>query len=76
MTKHEEQKRTLLEFILNAPSTMGTNPNPLIPGKAWRVGDSYTQEEKDAFTKQWKDFADQNPDIMSQLPYCATGELE
>ena len=53
MTKHEEQKRTLLEFVLNAPVTMGTNPNPLIPGKAWRVGDSYTQEEKDAFTKQW-----------------------
>lgn len=69
-----EQQKILWEFVLTAPSTMGTNLNPIIPGKAWRVGDSYTQDEKDAFAKRWKDFADQHPDIMSQLPYRATGE--
>ena len=71
-----EQQKTLLEFVFNSPSTMGTNLNPIIPGRAWRVGDSYTHDEKDAFAKRWKDFADQHPDIMSQLPYRATGERE
>jgi hypothetical protein len=58
----------LLEFVFNTPEIVGTNSNPLIPGRAWRVGDSYTQEEKDSFTNRWKDFADQYPDIMAQLP--------
>lgn len=63
------EKQTLLEFVFNTECAEGTNPNPLIPGKRWCVGDSYTKEEKDSFAKRWKDFADQHPNIMAQLPF-------
>ena len=63
-----DQTKTLLDFVFRPAGAFPTKPNPYVPGKAWRIGDSYTQEETNAFTNQWKDFASQHPDIMAQLP--------
>lgn len=65
---NKEQKATLRAFLNSQPIIAGSQPNPYIPGKDWKVGDCYTAEEKAMFRKWWSDFAAKRPDIISRLP--------
>jgi len=64
----QTSQEILLKFISGRPSQLGSNPNPIVPGKTWCIGDSYTQEEKDQWKAEWDCFAVEHPDIMSLLP--------
>jgi hypothetical protein len=63
-----EQMDAFCTFLNTQPRAKGEQHNPYIPGKDWKVGDCYSPEEKAAFKEWWTGFAQQRPDIVSQLP--------